>query len=377
MRIIQIVPYIGNEASGPSYTVVRISQSLALLGNDVLLMSTGDAQLPGIGNFSHKAYPKAIFPPKLWRSPQLYNELVQQAKTANIVHSNSLWELPTVYPGWVTKANSSHLIVSPRGTLSPWALSRSALVKRAFLKLIQEPSIRHAACFHATATSEYYDIRRVGFRQPVCVIPNGIDVPELAIKPPSNNRTLLFLGRLHPKKGVDILLHAWHAVMGRFPGWQLRIVGPDNVGYLAEMRNLAAALNLKRVEFAGALFGKDKLSAYRTADLFVLPTHSENFGMAVAEALAAGTPAIVSKGAPWQGLETTGSGWWIDIGVDPLVACLEKALAISTDDLAAHGAAGREWMLKDFSWYQVASMMDTTYRWLNEGGESPSWVKVE
>jgi glycosyltransferase involved in cell wall biosynthesis len=377
MRIIQIVPHISNEASGPSYSVVRLPQSIALLDNDVLLMSVSDVHLPDNGHFSHLVFPKAAFPPKLCRSPQLYNELGRKSMNADIVHSHSLWELPTVYPGWVTKGNSSNLVISPRGTLSIWALSRSALRKRVFWKIIQEPSMRHASCFHATAECEYDDIRRAGFRQPICIIPNGVDVPELVSKPSSKIRTLLFLGRLHPIKGVNILLHAWHAVMGRFPGWQLRIVGPDNDGYLAEMRSLAAELNLMRVEFAGALFGEDKLHAYRTADLFVLPTHSENFGMTVAEALAAGTPAIVSKGAPWSGLVATGAGWWIDIGKDSLVACLEEALLSSTSDLTKMGLRGRNWMKRDYSWDHVGQRMADTYKWILHGGNKPEWVIEE
>lgn len=162
--------------------------------------------------------------------------------------------------------------------------------------------------------------------------------------------------------------------MARFPDWELRIVGPDNGGYLAEMQALAARLRLERVMFAGTLYGEEKLRAYREASLFVLPTHSENFGMTVAEALAAGTPAIVTKGAPWGGLEQQGAGWWIDIGVDPLVACLEDALSRSPQSLAEMGQNGRGWMEAEFSWAQVGQRMAETYRWILNGGNKPEWV---
>lgn len=189
-------------------------------------------------------------------------------------------------------------------------------------------------------------------------------------------RQLLFLGRIHPVKGVDVLLRAWQAVEHRFPDWDLCIVGPDDGGYRREMEDLAARLGLKRVVFRGPLFGEEKLRAYRESSLFVLPTHSENFGIAVAEALAAGTPAIVTKGAPWRGLENQGAGWWIDIGVDPLIACLEKALDSQPATLSEMGRAGRDWMSRDYSWDRIGEKFEATYRWILKGGETPSWVRL-
>ena len=119
-----------------------------------------------------------------------------------------------------------------------------------------------------------------------------------AAKPQDRRRQLFFLGRIHPIKGINNLLRAWQVVEHRFPDWDLLIVGPDNAGYMDEMQALAAHLRLERVAFGGPLYGEEKLRAYQAASLFVLPTHSENFGMTVAEALAAGTPAIVTQGAP-------------------------------------------------------------------------------
>jgi len=222
----------------------------------------------------------------------------------------------------------------------------------------------------------------MGFRQPVAIIPNGIDVPEFVQQNHCDFRTLLFLGRIHPVKGVDILLHAWAEVMDRFPDWRLLIVGTDTgyggkSGYLEQMKALATVLKLKRLEFAGSLYGNSKKLVYRDADLFVLPTHSENFGMTVAEALAVGTPAIVTKGAPWKDLETHRAGWWIDISIDALVACLKEAMAQSPSELERCGNNGREWMIREFSWQKIAYEMDRTYRWLIEGGEVPSWVRMD
>jgi len=298
-----------------------------------------------------------------------------QSGVVDIVHNHGLWMMPNVYAGLAARAARRPIVVSPRGTLSAWAFGSGSLGKRAFWPMVQRPALRATACFHATAESECEDIRRLGFRQPVAVIPNGIDVPALPPKVTSHTRTLLFLGRIHPKKGLDMLLPAWAAVQARFPDWQLQIVGPDDRGYLEVMRRRAAELHVERTEFNDALYGELKWQAYRRADLFVLPTYSENFGMCVAESLAAATPVIVTKGAPWDALERQRAGWWIEIGVDSLVGCLELAMACPPSVLAEMGARGRAWMQREFGWGPVGRKMARTYEWMLKGGQAPVWIR--
>ena len=136
------------------------------------------------------------------------------------------------------------------------------------------------------------------------------------------DRVVLSLGRIHPKKGLDRLVRAWAKVEAAHPDWRLRIVGPAELGHDAELRALAASLNLSRVSIEPAIYGEEKYTAFREADIFVLPTLNENFAMTVAESLAAGTPVISTKGAPWAGLEVERCGWWIDHGIEPLAAAL-------------------------------------------------------
>ena len=378
VRAVHVVPNIAEEASGHSYSVVRLCQTLIELGEAIRLA------VLDVGPHSSRppfveAFPLGFGPRRLGFSPKMRRWLSAAASSGqvDIIHSHSLWMMPAVYPGWATRATKSHLVISPRGTLSKWALSVSAQIKRIFWPLVQRPALRHATCFHATCESEFEDIRRAGFAQPVCIIPNGIDVPKLEKRAPDGRRKLLFLGRIHPIKGVDLLLHAWRAVGPRFPDWELLVAGPDDRGYLPRMKALAAELNLQRVAFCGPLYGEEKLRAYREAELYVLPTHSENFGMTVVEALAAGTPAIVTRGAPWSGLEQHGAGWWIEIGVDPLVACLDDALSKRQEELIYRGISGREWMLREFAWERVGAMMDQTYRWLLGDGEVASWIRLD
>jgi glycosyltransferase involved in cell wall biosynthesis len=377
MKILQLVASVAEEASGPSYSVPSLARALGRHGEDVQLMSLLGDELGASTGFAHRVFPRARHLRRLWRSPALLGALRGAARDADLLHSHGLWAMPNVYPGWVARAASVPLVISPRGTLSPWALNHSKWRKKAFWALAQGRVVAAAACLHATAESEYRELRGLGLRQPICVIPNGVDVAALeagahAPAPP----TILYVGRLHVKKGIDLLLRAWAIVAPSLPGWRLRIVGPDDGGYEAPLRRLAASLAAPRVTFEGAVYGADKQALYREASLHVLASHSENFGMTVAEALANGTPVITTRGTPWSGLVSEGCGWWIDIGVEPLVVALREATSVGPEALRERGARGRRWMLRDFSWDRAARDMAAVYRWLLFGGEPPGSIRL-
>lgn len=376
MRIVQTVASISEEAAGPSYSVVRLCESLMAEGEDTTLAVLDWTPMPSPPRFV-KTFPLGAGPRRLGRSPGMrqWFDKVGRSQSVDLIHNHGLWMMPNVYSGATARRFGIPLVVSPRGTLSDWAFHHGSSMKRLFWPFIQRPALASVSCFHATSEAEYEAVRRRGFRTPVAVIPNGIDIPALVPKQPGACRTLLFLGRLHPSKGLDLLLPAWRAVQDRFPEWRLVVAGPDRDGYGMKLRKLADELGLTRIEFVGALMGHHKWAAYQAADLFVLPSYSENFGMTVAEALAAGLPAIVSKGAPWEGLEKHQAGWWIDIGIEPLVGCLNQALSRSPHELEAMGQRGRDWMQAEFSWHRIGTMMAETYAWIVKGGQVPAWVR--
>ena len=378
ISIVHVIPAIANEASGPSYSVVRLCETLIDRSDHVALAalrwSTISSSRPFVTLFELSRGLR-----RLGVSPEMNRWLRALALShgMDIIHSHGLWMMPNIYAGRAARAGACTLIVSPRGTLSSTALARAAWRKRAFWTLYQRDMLRRATGFHATAESELADIRRLGFRQPVAIIPNGVDIPMIGAKREASHRQLLYLGRIDPIKGLNDLLRAWSAVSRRFPEWELRIAGPDERGYLRHLVALRSKLNLERVTFTGPVYGAEKVAAYRQADLFVLPSHSENFGMVVAEALASATPVVTTRGAPWRGLPERGAGWWIETGVDPLVACLEEALSLTRQHLVDCGLRGRDWMEKEFSWARVGRMMDDAYRWFLGHGTVPEWVRCD
>jgi glycosyltransferase involved in cell wall biosynthesis len=298
---------------------------------------------------------------------------------ANVIHSHGLWLLPNIEAGRAAASRGQAHLLSPRGMLSAASLEISPWRKKLVWVLIQRALVRRASCIHATSQDEYEDVRALGLRNPVAVVPNGIDLPA----PPSATascpaqRTLLSLGRLHKKKGLTLLLRAWAKVEPHRPSWRLRIVGPAELGHDRELRSLVHELHLAQVTVEGPLYGQDKLGAYRSSQLFVLPTLSENFGIVAAEALAAGVPVVSTKGAPWGGLEQEGCGWWTDIGSEPLARALLEATALPPQHLVAMGERGRAWMARDFSWDRVAREMARVYLWLTGEAAAPETVRFE
>jgi glycosyltransferase involved in cell wall biosynthesis len=376
VHVIEVVSSVSAEASGLTQAVLKISESVLEHKRQHLTIAALDLGDMGLRPSYLNVFPVGFCPKKLGCSPKMLSWLDEQAKhnKVQLIHSHSLWVQPVIYPARVKNKYNIPLLVSPHGTLSPWAFTHGSIVKKIYWPFLQKPALDVATCFHATALSEYNDIRSKGFRQPVALIPLGIDIPSLQKQLYINKRTLLFLGRIHPKKGLNILLPAWAALQERYPEWCLRIVGPDDGGYLQKMLELSKKLSLKRIEFSGTLFGEKKIHAYQQADLFVLPTYSENFGISVAEALASGTPALVTKGAPWEGLETHNAGMWIEIGLDPLVAALERMMSLSRDELDVMGMNGRSWMDSEYSWSSIGAKMAETYEWIINEGEKPGWV---
>ena len=300
------------------------------------------------------------------------------AGAARLIHVHGLWLMPNIYAGRTAALASKPLVVSPRGMVSPQALRISKWRKRLFWKVLQRGAYDGAACWHATSSMEADEIRAFRIRSPIAVVPNGIDIPrDLFPKPyEKDKRVILYLGRLHRKKNLSVLLLSWAAVCSRHPEWHLEIRGPDEGGYSAELLALVSRHGVPRVQIGDALYGKKKWKALREAQVFVLPSLSENFGLTVAESLGVGTPVISTKGTPWQGLTEYRCGWWIDHGIQSLSESLEAAMRVSREELCEMGARGRNWIQRDFSWEKAAAQMISVYNWLTEGDKRPDCIDL-
>ena len=378
LGVIHVAVTLAPEGGGIASAVLSTAASLAPIVTRLEVASLGAQR--GVGGAAYlRPFPPGWGPRRLGRSPELKRWLREAASSGNfgIIHSHGLWRMPNVYAAWAAQKGSCSLVVSPHGALAASGRARHRIEKGVFWSMFQQAALQAAACFHATSEAEFEDIRGLGFRQPVCILPHGVDIPPGAEG--HGSRRVLFLGRLHPQKGLDILLRAWKLVESAFPAWELRIAGPGDPSHVESLRNLERDLSLERVEFCGPVNGQEKWSLYRDASVFVLPSPSENFGLVVAEALAAGIPAIVSRGAPWREIETRGAGWWVRPGVTELADALRAAMTLPPAELRARGVAGREWMRREYSWAPIAGKLAETYRWLRypQSVDRPDWVVTD
>jgi glycosyltransferase involved in cell wall biosynthesis len=322
-------------------------------------------------------------------SPPLEHAISAIARDGtSVIHNHGLWLFPNLYARRAALAAGIPLVISPRGMLDEWALRRSPVRKFFAWNLFERKNLASAKLYHATSEAEASSIRAAGFTQPIAMIPNGVDVPESVRDVPrsllegkfamlSGRRWLLFMSRLHPKKGLMELVQTWQALAPRFPDWHLLIAGPELDDHGAHVRNLVQRLGLAdKTTFAGMLQGKEKDCALSQSELLVLPTRSENFGIVVVEALAHATPVMTTRAAPWEELRREECGWWIEAGAESLHAGLSQALATAPEQLRAMGARGRSLAIGRYSWRQAGKDMKEAYLWIRGAGSRPSCIRV-
>jgi len=381
MKSVQILSSLDAEAAGPSYTVPGLARALIDQGHEAEVHTLGQ---PGSvidqGLQITRHAPDPVLLPileRLGRSRGMRSALLKS--DAAVFHSHGLWMMPNVYPGIAAQLLRRPFVLAPRGMLGREAMQFSPCAKRVFLALWQARSLSRVSCFHATAESEYEDIREFGLSQPVAIVPNGIDLPPLVpqdrLELEKDGPFVLSLGRVHRKKGLDRLISAFALVAAEYPQWSLRIVGPDEGGYSEQLKNQIQQSGLSgRVSIELSVFGEKKFSLMRQARVFALSTLHENFGMTVAESLAVETPVISTHGAPWSGLAEHRCGWWVAHGPEPMAAALREAMLMPSETLRSMGAAGRDWMARDFAWEGIGAKMSATYKWLHGIGPQPAWV---
>jgi len=387
LKVIQVVHSLHPNGGGVTKTVTQLSDRLAdqkEISVEVLCQQSKD-KLLSIGKNNHVQYHEVDESSSstsrflsLGFKKTLQKKLIIQSDTPTVIHNNGLW-LPVNH--WAVQVASKFnipIVTQPHGALEPWALENNKIKKKIAFNLYQKQDLLKSNLLLATAESERQNLRALGFSGPIAVLPNGIEFPQQPVNftkkvyGSNGTKTALFLSRIHKKKGLINLVQAWSTI--RPKGWRLKIVGPDENNHLDEVKQAALTAGIiGDIDFLDPIDGEEKDLVFRSSDLFVLPTFSENFGVVIAEALSYGIPVITTRGAPWSDLEKFGCGWWIDVGVSPLVEALRSAMGLPSIELKNMGIKGHSYVQR-YNWNEISKEMESIYRWLLNDGVRPSCV---
>lgn len=300
------------------------------------------------------------------------------------IHIHGLWEQSSLEAASAARARRKPYVISAHGMLEPWALRNKKLKKSIYAWAIEKNNLQRADCLLALTRSEAENYREFGLRAPIAIIPNGVSVPENKNAEPfltafphlRGRRIVLFLGRIHYKKGLDILVEAWERIAKHFPESQLVLAGPDFENTRRRTEALVSESGLgARVDFVGMLRDELKWSALAAAECFVLPSYSEGLSVSTLEAMGAGVPVIVSENCHLPEVAEVGAGWVIETTVDQLAAALSELLRNSPRLNATLGQHGRRLVDQKFNWPRIARQMNEVYDWV-AGGSEPNSVKL-
>lgn len=388
MRVGMITSSASREAGGIYTALLPLSRSLRLAGAGVEVFAGrdghSDADLPGWGGVPVHLH-RVVGPARLGYQPGLLASLEEAGP--DIAHLHGLWR----HTSWASlrwSRGGGVTVVSPHGMLDAWALGNSRLAKRVAAALYESANLARAACIHALCDAEMRSIRALGFRGPVAVIPNGVDpapadrphpAPDWASRLPAGARRLLFLGRIHPKKGIASALDALAMGSGerRLDRWHLIVAGWDQGGHEGQLRRRSAELGLsERVHFVGPQTGDDKAATLAAADAFILPSRSEGLPMAVLEAWSSGLPVLMTAECNLpEGFE---AGAALRIGRDAasILDGLRTLAALSGAERAGLGNAGRRLVRERFAWAEASARMLSLYGWLLGEGSRPDFVHL-
>jgi glycosyltransferase involved in cell wall biosynthesis len=319
-------------------------------------------------------------------TPELSRQLA--SLRPDLVHTHGIWTYLSLATIWWSKSNGAATprpyIVSTHGMLDPWALHNSRWKKIIAAFVFERRHLTNAACIHAVNEAEAVAIRRFGLRNPICVIPNGVELPgsnRPDRMPPwsgdavGGRKVLLYLGRLHPKKGLSILLRGWKELSKRERGWALVIAGWDQDGHRGKLEQLARKLQITdSVRFEGPLFGEARESAYRSADAFVLPSLSEGQPLVVLEAWSHARPVLMTPECNLPEGFQERAAIQMNTTIEGAAEGLGKLFALDDQALQEMGRRGRDLVIANFSWSQIASQMFAVYNWLLGRSAAPDCV---
>src|SRR5882724_2077158 len=380
MKVGFLVSSVSREAGGLFQSVRGLAKAVASTNANVRVFGIRDEQ-SAVDLQEWRPLSVQTFRPRL-RAWGHSNQLVPAMLEADldIMSVHGLWKYCSVGSRRWHRETGRPYVVHPHGMLDSWALRNARWKKRIAAALYENQHLRGAACLCALSEAEAQSIRSYGLRNPICVIPNGVDLPDLresnAKVQSESRKTLLYLGRLHPKKNISNLIRAWNETFNSQRGsgdrWVLAIAGWDQGGYESELKRIATGTS---IVFLGPQFGADKSECYRACDAFILPSLSEGLPMTVLEAWAHAKPVLMTAECNLpEGFQANAA---LRIGTDAkeITMGLRGLVSMSAADRADMGDRGRTLVSERFLWPRIGQEMRRVCEWVNGGGAPPASVR--
>lgn len=389
MKIALLTPSLSRTAGGIFEIERRLAQTLGQLPDTTVDVYGAEdehtkADLPLWRPLMPKSYP--FIGPQNFR----YSRSLRRAFLkcdADVAQLPALWMYTSVVLlAWARKYRRCYM-VTINGMLERWALNNARVKKQIAAALFERRCLRGAACLQVNSEAELESVRRFGLRNPVCIIPNGVDIDQDPVSGEpmwkgglsAGQKVLLYLGRLHPKKNLPELLRAWGRIADRpsVEPWQLVIAGWDQGGHLKSLRQLCRELALSRVLFIGPQFGDERVRTMQAADAFVLPSRSEGLPMSVLEAWAAAKPVVITRECNLPEGFTCAAAIETGLEAGSLAENLKKLTAMTDEERQRFGFNGRELVKERFSWPTVGRELRRVFEWVVSGGPAPKSVRTE
>jgi glycosyltransferase involved in cell wall biosynthesis len=393
MKILVLAPYLGSIYGGTSKVVIELATGLANLGVTVDLITTNangsnNLDVPLNVWITEKGYRVQYFPCSHRNdfivSRSLTHWLFNHIVDYNLVHTNTVFAPLISLAHWACQFHKIPYIMTPHGMLEPWALSYKAWKKRFYYALFEKPALQQASAIQVLASAEGNSVKSLGMKQPVVVVPNGIHREEFESLPDpetfyqqfpaTQNKTLiLFLGRIDPKKGLDLLAPAFARVNHQFPHTHLVVAGPDSIGFLPTAQSyFAQAGCLEAVTFTGMLTGSLKHAALAAASLYVAPSYSEGFSMSVLEGMASGLPCVFTTGCNFPEAATANAAHVVKINADAIATALLQCLS-NPQQAKEMGDRAREFIFQNYTWERAAERLIQVYTAIINGKSLPEY----
>jgi glycosyltransferase involved in cell wall biosynthesis len=380
MKILHVIPGLQN-SSGPTQVVRYLAAYATELGHDVTIAYVSNRK-PDIDlsvfdpRVKIKDFPATLL--HHWAfSPALWSFLKNQVSSFEIIHLHSLWLFPNIAVRYWASRQGVPYVIRPIGSLQPWAFQYKNWKKTWYFKLVEKQNIEGAACIHVAAEDESNNIERFRFSTPVSVIPNGIETSifDLAQMPandnarnqlglPNNAFIILFLSRIHPVKNLEFLVDVAADVVAKYSQAYFAIAGPDDSSYANAIKQKIMDLGLEKNScFLGEVEGERKLQCFQAANVFMLPSLSENFAIVVAEAMAAGLPVVISRETPWASVVDKQAGFWLPLNKRAFVEAIAKL--IEDERLRLEMGSQATALAKRFDWAVIAKKVTDLYIKIN------------